>query len=229
MSSIKSPEDVNDPVQLLPQGQLPFSSECPLSHELQSIFFHYDVSYAAVAVLVDNDFTKRKTIKRADPEGDDDQRALFATIAEQLNPLQRVLMRDAFIRILNGNSLAAVVTPPPKKKSKKDPAKSSDKTAAAAAAAAAKTAAKTSSSSSAVVGDPSAAAKSAASTPAKKSVDDDDDDVGDDDDDDDDEDADSVEDSLADGAASSDSKPSKSSRQDLNSLFDDVSNEVNQC
>ena len=63
--------------------------------------------------------------RRADPEGDNEQRALFASIAEQLNPLQRVLMRDAFVRILSSDPLAAVVTPPPKKKAKKDTSKTS--------------------------------------------------------------------------------------------------------
>ena len=130
MVDIESPDDVNVAVKLLPLTQLPYTVQCPLSRELQSILFHYDVSYAAVSVLVDNDFTKKKMFRRADPEGDDDQRALFGSVAAKLNPLQRVLMRDAFVRILSAAPMEPVVAPPPKKKSKADDVKSSDKSSA---------------------------------------------------------------------------------------------------
>ena len=134
MADIESPENVNDAVKMLPASQHPYTSDCAISRDIQSILFHYDVSYQATQVLIYNDFTRRKVIKRADPEGDDEQRGLFRTLAEQVNPLQRVLLRDAFVRILSDHPMAAVVAPPPKKRSKLSLVKSSAASAGAGAA-----------------------------------------------------------------------------------------------
>ena len=204
-----------------------------MSVELQSILYHYDVSYAAACVLVNFDFVKVKVCRRANPEGDDDQRRLFAKVAEQLNPLQRVLVRDAFVRICNKDPLAAVVAPPPNKKqarsdhsSKSSKSKKSESPApgvsgtppVASVAAPAPVAAP-------AAADAAAGEKaSSASTAAKK-----DDDGLEDIDSASDSPADSADDDSAnddDGADTAKSSAGSSTRRDLGSLFDDVSNQV---
>ena len=74
MSEIQSPEDVNEAIRMLPPEQHPYHASCPVSRDIQSIFFHYDLSYGAFGILSENGFTRRKMIVRADPDGDDEQR-----------------------------------------------------------------------------------------------------------------------------------------------------------
>ncbi len=49
---ISSPEDVNAAVRRLPAHQHPFGAECPLSVDIQSVLFHYDLDEDNVGVDV---------------------------------------------------------------------------------------------------------------------------------------------------------------------------------
>ena len=117
MALIESPDDVGAAVVLLPDGQRPYGVGCPLGLPIQSVFFHYDVDAASVQLICDEGFIKKKLLARANPDGDDVQRALFAsTISTPIaSALQRQLVADAFRRILTVDAMKAVDQPPAKK------------------------------------------------------------------------------------------------------------------
>ena len=225
---IVPPEDYDEAVKPLPADQTPYGNDCQMATKIQAILFHYEITADEAAMLMDQGFFVRKHFKAAHPDGDQDQKDAYdgAVNANIDKPLRRKIMLQAFRRILSKDPMAAIAAPaPPLKKQK---VKASDASGATAAA---------------TGNDPPPSTSGKAAPVSKKSKKssndgkgdgkgDDDDDVNDDDDDFSDSDSPSIDsgadasDNDADDGDKESKEKSSSSRRDLNSLFDDVSNEV---
>ena len=120
MAAITCPEDTNQAVVLLPDGQNPFGDACPVNRVVQSVFYHYEVGEDAVSYLSTVGFNEIRHFKRANPDGTPRQKGVFKQIIETNieNPLVRDQIEDAFRRILRSDPLAAIA-PPPSRKSKR--------------------------------------------------------------------------------------------------------------
>lgn len=233
MSTISLPKDVADSILKLPDGQHPFGDKCLLSRDLQAVLFHFGVRPQDAEILAEEGISTFAYVKFADPDGRPDQVDLFkAAVSDRVQgPLHRLVLKEAFRRIVRPDPFAAVVVvaasaPPPAKRAKTVAAKSSSSAAASSGASSLASSvdspkASTSSSSSASL---SASSASLPVDPSQKTSrfqsvsDSDSDDLA------------KVDDgdvSASDDAASSDTKTKSQRRnQDLASLFDAVDNEV---
>ena len=128
-TTITPPDDFNAAVVMLPDAQQPYSRDCGIDRTVQSVFFHYEIDEAIVEYLDKVGFRKIKFIRKADPDGDDEQRALFKSTVETdcQNHLVLSTVRDAFRRLLWPDPLAAVVPRSPRKR-KRSPSPRGSKT-----------------------------------------------------------------------------------------------------
>ena len=110
---IVAPEDPDSAVVLLPATQFPYGNNCVLTREWQSILFHYGVKPETVVVLAQQDIVATRQVRFADPDGQEDSRALFGEVcAEVPSALQRLLLKRAFRRMLLFDPFAAIVATP---------------------------------------------------------------------------------------------------------------------
>ena len=214
MADITPPSAFEDAVQQLPPHQNPYGDKCALPRPVQDVMFHYGVHKDDVALLVSEGFDDAKLFREANPDGDEEQQQLYSAAVDEQIPsfLRRRKVKLAFRRLLGPDIYAAVkpAAPPAKK----------PKTAISSVKASSLANSDSSSSSSSSSAAPPPAASTSGVAPVSKGpssaskVDDDsgegDDDVADADKDDDKEDKDAR----------------TSSRNDLDSLFEDVKNEV---
>ena len=112
MADIVAPEDCDAAVAMLPLTQFPFGAACVLTRELQSVLFHYDVKPEVVAILAEEDITSKKQVRFANPDGLADAKLLFDQVSKRVKPLQRLLLKRAFRRMLSPDPFAAVSSTP---------------------------------------------------------------------------------------------------------------------
>ena len=209
MTDIVPPPAFEDAVQKLPPHQNPFGDQCALPRQVQDVMFHYNVHKDDVALLVAEGFDDAKLFREANPDGDSEQRELYmAAVEDQITGLLRKRkMKQAFRRLLSPDIYSAV-TPaaPPAKKPRTAAASANIPVAPSALGASSSNVASTPASTSGV------APVSKTSSASKV-------DSNDDDDDGDGADADNSDDK-------DDKEAKTSSRNDLDSLFEDVKNEV---
>ena len=137
-ADIAPPANVDDVVVLLPAHQNPFGAQCQIDRELQSILFNYEVRPQDVAILEDEGYVDRRSLRYVHPGGADDQRESFkeCILDRMVGPalgLARRRISAAFCRMHRPDSLAAVVEDPapPAKRTKADSAAPSSSKAAA--------------------------------------------------------------------------------------------------
>ena len=115
MSDIQSPDDPNAAVSLLPAHQFPFGEDCALTRRFQSVLYHYDIRQDEVDILEQENIFSLKQVRYANPDGNKDQRDLFedAVVKRVPSALRRLMMKDAFRRMLREDPLMAVGPPKP--------------------------------------------------------------------------------------------------------------------
>ena len=241
---VVSPADYDSVV--VPVDQLPYGIDCSINRNIVAVLFHYDIPFADVELLVREGFLQKKSFKEADPGGSTEQRELFKEgvldVMEGAGlPLRRRRMTRAFRRVVSKEPFAAIVAAPHQashqashlashqaKKLKTGtsslvapPSSASTSSASSSSASSSSAVVQGASSSGAVVSgvkagvsSSSVAKKSVSSSGAKKAAKPADSSDSDDSDDDGDDDEVTV---LSSGSGHRDS---------LNSLFNDVSNEV---
>ena len=91
---IVSPDNPDDEVQPLPDHQFPFGIDSPLDRRFQAVLFHYDVDPQAALVLATKSIHTVKQIRYVNPDGGDNERALYDRIVVQGIPddLQQYLV-----------------------------------------------------------------------------------------------------------------------------------------
>ena len=110
---VEPPDDCNAAVIPLPDGQNPFGDDCTLDRKIQSVFHHYEVDSDVANHIAEEGFKKIKDIRMADPDGNEEQRALFNSVTKCQNTLTVAVIRSAFRRLLRPNPYAAIVVQPP--------------------------------------------------------------------------------------------------------------------
>ena len=119
---IKTPKNADVAVVMLPAGQDPYGADCKIDREIQSIFFHYGLRKADVAVLDKEGFTAADKCQWVNPDGDDDAQQTFKEcIADHIKPKLFVRpIKAAIRRILADDPFAAIVSPPSSKRPRTD-------------------------------------------------------------------------------------------------------------
>ena len=131
-TDITPPANIDDAVVLLPAHQNPFGAQCKIDRELQSIMYHYEVRPQDVAIVEDEGYIDRRSLRYVHPGGAEDQKETFkeCILDRMVGPglgLARRRIIAAFCRMHRPDSLAAVAAEPapPAKRPRTDTAASS--------------------------------------------------------------------------------------------------------
>ena len=112
---LSPPVNFNDALWELPEDQHPYGEDCPINWGVQSLLFQYRIPADDVANLIIEEFFTRLDFKSANPDGNDEERQLYAeTIAMPFTkPIRRRRIVLAVRRMLSVDPCAAVVASPP--------------------------------------------------------------------------------------------------------------------
>ena len=72
-----APKDYYGKMVSLGAEQFPYGADCKLARDVQAAAFHHGLSQASVDVLIHFEFDTALSFSMANPDGDEDQKAVF--------------------------------------------------------------------------------------------------------------------------------------------------------